>query len=317
MVRSRLYGVDSIRMAQSYHFLQQIVGADSVDRSDSLKGSYLMREADMHEESRKQSDRDQSLSRRGLLIRAGLMGVGVLQGSGLVNGLTSDGLAEEHQDWVYRVQRSQDSPSMGELMNILRTQPGGADALEKARRGGANIPGENPSYPKLGKSPDPVPSPNFSVKFSLGHLKEGENLMRFQQVSILENGTVRLLKSMDNGNFTPSGFGASGTPEVFIRFRPPADGWYLFNLRGVIDAYWQVSAALRWSYSLSGAEPIQTWTYGKSRQPGIRSFPAVFWYSPTSAPTSPPRLQFSLSETYLDFVDAMVAWIPYVSQPKK
>lgn len=284
-------------------------------KSLSLKGSQLNWETGMNEEPRNElSDLDPSLSRRRLFIKAWLMSIGALGGSGLMNAFINHGLAEGSQDWVHRVQRSGDSPTMGELMNILRGQPGGADAIEKARRGGAYIPGANQPLPGVGKGPEIVPAPKFSVKFSSGHLKEGENLMKFQEVSILEDGTIRLIKKVDGGTITPSGFSTHSSPAVFVHLKFPADGWYLFNLRGVINAYWQVSSTLNWDPTFPGQPPIQTWTYGKSRQPGIRSFPAVFWYSQKD---SPPRLRFTLSETYLDFLDATISWIPYAAQPQK
>lgn len=267
-----------------------------------------------HDFFNQHQEEDQRLSRRGLFKKAGLMGLGALGVSGFVNALIPDGGAQGNQDWVHRVQRSGNSPAMGELMNILRSQPGGADALEKARRGGAYIPGANQPLPGMGKGPDIVPAPKFSVKFSSGHLKEGENLIRFYQVCILEDGTIRLLKGVDDDGTIPSGTTSLADPEVFFHLKLPADGWYLFNLRGVIKPNYAVSSTLYWHPTFSGQPPIQTWTYGKSRKPGIRLFPAVFWYSQKD---NPPRFRFTLSETYLDFLDATVSWIPYAAQPQK
>jgi hypothetical protein len=158
---------------------------------------------------------------------------------------------------------------VNELLTILQRHPGGSQAIEAARRGGAKFSlGIKPTQPPKLQGNPPVTFFSFSVVLVPGQLQVGNSWARFYSVDILTNSVIKL-----------SGMGKSSA--VFqIDF--PKNGWYLLNIEGLQISVGPLKVELKTKEA--GGPTLQTWSYpvvpGTSEQKPIpRSFPAMFEYT--------------------------------------
>jgi hypothetical protein len=224
----------------------------------------------MNEASRNEiSDLEASLSRRRLFIKAGLMSIGALGASGFVNALRPDGWAEGSQKLVHRV--AQRRRTRTELLTILQSHPGGPQAIEAARRRGANVAlVATPTQPPQVQGNPPVTPFSFSLVLVPGQLQVGNSLAVFGRVTILADSSIMLIGEEKSG------------AKFQIDF--PKNGWYLLNIEGLQVSSYNILAQL---VEQSGPNPslqIQTWSYpsvpgANTQNPIPRSFPALVEYT--------------------------------------
>ena len=224
--------------------------------------------------NREQSDLVPFLSRRGLLKKAGLLGVGALGIGSVLEGVVPGARAEGTQSFLHPVQRlgtqsGGGSPqrrrkTVNELLTILQSHPGGTQAIEAARRGGANF--------SFGEEKPILPIapfiPPFSVVFAPGTLKAGKNHIELYRALVRDSGIF-----LTNHQACPCAYS-----HVSIHIEFPREGWYLVNMEGVLGVQWAISAKLEWTHGATGE--VQTWGKVKntSNQPIVTSFPALYQY---------------------------------------
>lgn len=170
--------------------------------------------------------------------------------------------------------RPQQAPrkTAAEAVAILRTLPGGPEAIAAAVKGGARMP-----------SPDltlkATPTGKFKVTLDLGNLQVGNNWVDFEQADVLRDSSVRLKK------FFPREY------LMKILFNAPRSGFYLLWIEGRIPPNQAVAASVRSTAGLPYVT-LQSWVYGKnmSNQPVAKVFPAVI-----GRPSSTYPMEFFLS----------------------
>jgi len=227
----------------------------------------------MHQEfPPKYADQHVQMPRRTFIGKAGLMGLGVL-GMGLLDGLVPRVRAERPQMSISQpeVQSSQQKRRIRtELLTILQSHPGGPQAIEAARRGGANLsPGTNPTQPPQIQGTPSVTLFHFSLVLVPGQLHVGHSWAKFFVVDILRNSAINLRVT-------------SNKSHAFFQIDFPKHGWYLLNIEGLQTSGGAISAKL---VKNEQAGPIlQTWSYPSvpgtdDLHPIPRSFPAMFEYT--------------------------------------
>ncbi|MDH4195550.1 MAG: hypothetical protein OEY80_03045 [Nitrospirota bacterium] len=212
-----------------------------------------------------------TLSRRGLLKQAGLLGLAALGlGSGFGELVPTAGAAGTQLSGSQIPQRSpqRSQKTAGELLTILQSHKGGKEAIEIARRGGARFSfGSNQSNLNLRVPKIPLVPP-FSVVLFPGHLQAGQSWVTLREVDVLQDTTFQLKK-------------LSSRPSAIFTIAFPQHGWYLLNIEGAIMPNWGISAEIRQMSGINLPGPVvQTWDYPKitGTQPVVRSFPAVYEY---------------------------------------
>lgn len=210
-----------------------------------------------------QVDRVQTLSRRRLLKKAGLMGLGAL-GVGKMLGEVSPaagaaGLQRAASQPALRSSQRHPKPTT-ELLQVLQNHPGGKEALAAAKKGSSRL--------SIGRLPSNLTRlPNFSVVLYPGHLKEGTSTVTLYDVNVLYDMNVELKKISQTQS------------KAVLKIAFPQHGWYLVNIEGALKPNWSISAKIRELRGPNYPGPIiQTWAYPKNTatQPMTHSFPAVY-----------------------------------------
>jgi hypothetical protein len=142
------------------------------------------------------------------------------------------------------------SPDLDELIEKIKKQPGGAERLERAKRGGARIPPGRAGGATLESSPERMPGPRLdSPVFALLSTAEQQNVLRVTRSAPLQSVSgLGTLEVWDNFPWTSLYAGWWG---VFFRYTIPNDvivgssdvrpfltvrvnvtnpGWYLINV---------------------------------------------------------------------------------------
>ena len=224
-----------------------------------------------HDFFNQHQEEDQRLSRRGLVKKAGLMGLSALGICSAFEGMVPSARAEGPQSFLHVVQRPGTPPggpsssrkrrTVNELLTILQRHPGGPQAIEAARRGGANFSfGANP--PKLQDTNPPVVP--FSVVLVPGHLQVEQSWAELRDVYIFPDSTIQI---------------KTGAKKALFHTDFPQKGWYLLNIEGITKKGWpQISAKMVHQQFYGPGQTIQNWSYPVSSQTGNLSFPALFQY---------------------------------------
>lgn len=227
----------------------------------------------MHQIPLMTTDEHAQMSRRTFIRKAGLIGIGVSVMNLAPRALLPSARAERPLS-----SNSQPDPqstqsrlrTRAELLTILQGHPGGAQAIETARRRGANFSlGTNSTQsPQLQGTP-PVTFFSFSLLLVPGKLQVGQSWVMFHVVDILKNSAINLRVT-------------SNKSWAFFQIDFPKNGWYLLNIEGLQTSGGALSARL--VKNEQGGPILQTWSYpsvpGTSEQKPIpRSFPAMFEYT--------------------------------------
>ncbi|SLM49793.1 protein of unknown function [Nitrospira japonica] len=219
------------------------------------------------------TDEHAQMSRRTFFRKAGLIGIGVSLMDLAPKVLLPSARAERTL-----ASSSQSDPqttqsrlrTRTELLTILQGHPGGAQAIETARRRGANFSlGTNPTQPPQVQGTPPVTLFSFSLLLVPGQLQVGQSWVMFHVVDILKNSAINLRVS-------------STKSWASFQIDFPKNGWYLLNIEGLQTSGGAISARL--VKNEQGGPIVQTWSYpsvpGTSEQKPIhRSFPAMFEYT--------------------------------------
>ncbi|MBA5865975.1 MAG: hypothetical protein GDA67_04665 [Nitrospira sp. CR1.3] len=227
---------------------------------------------------------DGNWSRRGLLQRLGLIGLGVLE---IPTGHVAANLTAAHAgfSWTGHSPAQPSALPVGntgqpgrastsELLTILQGQPGGPQVIDRAKKGGAQVL----------LNPNLVPP--FSVSLAIGRQQVGGHWLELYDVGVKANTLVTLhgppLLSMPclGENQDSPAFKYQRSSRVRFQIQFPKKGWYLISLEGFVDpvvtpfgSITSVTGQLIPVGAFNGP-PIQQWTYPVARQ--ARWFPALY-----------------------------------------
>jgi len=227
-----------------------------------------------------------TLSRRGLLKQARLLGLGALGiGSGFGELVPTAGAAGTQLSGSQPSQRSpqRSRKTAGELLTVLQNHQGGKEALEAAKKGSSRL--------SMGRIPSNLTRiPPFSVVLFPGHLQVGKNTVTLKSVEVLPDSIFFL------NSFTQR------QSKAIFKIDFPQHGWYLVNIEA-LQTTSVISARIREMLSTNQGRTVQTWDYPESSGPQrvVRSFPAVYEYKNHKFP-----LEFSLESGGLLFQEVRV-----------
>jgi len=162
--------------------------------------------------------------------------------------------------------------AVGELLNIIRTLPGGREAIESAKKRGARISFLKPKNENSLLSwlnPFDV-SPAFAQgQFAVGLTQHnsmvGPHHLSFDRVSLRKDSSVALYSNSNS--------------RAYLWIQVPTTGWYIVAFEA--ESNYKVQALLKhndpdknWMTN-EAAPPVQTWTYQQSQQAMARTYPAL------------------------------------------
>ena len=234
------------------------------------------------------TDEHAKMGRRRFIQKAGLMGLGALGMGTALEGLVPSVRAERSQP--SGSQPALPSPqrkrkTVTELLTILQSHPGGSQAIEAARRGGAKLSlGMQPTQPPKLQGGPPVTFFSFSVVLVPGQLQAGNSWAMFESVQVLKNSAIQFIDHYKSNALFVIDF--------------PKHGWYLLNIEGLQLFGGVISARIE--NGGQGGPTFQTWSYPSApnapQNPIPRSFPALLDHKVDNA------VRFRITENGLSFL---------------
>lgn len=213
------------------------------------------------------------------VVGLGVLGVLIASPDAQAHAPSLDEQGERPLARPQRVQRK----SVDQLLAILKTHQGGAQAIALAARGGARVNSGpvNVELPLTGEQA------NFRVTLEPGQLAVGQNKINLRSIDVNSESKYVL------NRLPPQG------ARFYVTFKYPKNGWYIINMEGSVPAGKSVTLKVR--VSVSGpSQTFQTWTYSNvsGTQPVSRSFPTVYEIRNSSNPTT---LEFYLESGVVEF----------------
>lgn len=196
------------------------------------------------------------------------------------------------------------TPSVGELLNVLKQLPGGREQVERARKLGARISSQwnRPSTDWITQLQEMViPSAHaqgpFAVTLTPQQPVVGPHHLSFNSVGVPKDSSIGFHSTSN----PMSAYNSKG----YLWVQIPATGWYIVNVQARSTR--SIKAELKhfdpdssWWYN-EGTPPVQTWGYPQTAQPTIRSYPAL-----VQLEAGFHELQFRLKEGLVTFLDISI-----------